>query len=87
MEGTSVYAARKLIGAQLALESPVEADVVVPVPDSGVPAAMGFAEASGIAFELGHHPEPLCRADVYRADRPDPASGRAAEAFGEPRDP
>jgi amidophosphoribosyltransferase len=53
MEGTSVYAARKLIGAQLAEESPVEADVVVPVPDSGVPAAMGFAEASGIAFELG----------------------------------
>jgi amidophosphoribosyltransferase len=53
MEGTSVYAARKLIGAQLAEESPVAADVVVPVPDSGVPAAMGFAEASGIAFELG----------------------------------
>jgi amidophosphoribosyltransferase len=53
MEGTSVYAARKLIGAQLAEESPVEADVVVPVPDSGVPAAMGFSEASGIAFELG----------------------------------
>jgi amidophosphoribosyltransferase len=53
MNGTSVYAARKLIGAQLAREAPVEADVVVPVPDSGVPAAMGFAEASGIAFELG----------------------------------
>ncbi len=53
MEGTSVYAARKLIGAQLAEESPVSADVVVPVPDSGVPAAMGFSEASGIAFELG----------------------------------
>jgi len=53
MEGTSVYAARKLIGAQLAAESAVDADVVVPVPDSGVPAAMGYAEASGIAFELG----------------------------------
>ena len=53
MEGTSVYAARKLIGAQLAREAPTEADVVVPVPDLGVPAAMGFAEASGIAFELG----------------------------------
>jgi amidophosphoribosyltransferase len=53
MEGTSVYAARKLIGAQLANEAPVDADVVVPVPDSGVPAAMGYAEASGIAFELG----------------------------------
>ena len=53
MEGNSVYAARKLIGAQLAQETPVDADVVVPVPDSGVPAAMGFAEASGISFELG----------------------------------
>jgi amidophosphoribosyltransferase len=53
MEGTSVYSARKKIGAQLALEAPAEADIVVPVPDSGVPAAMGFAEASGIDFELG----------------------------------
>jgi amidophosphoribosyltransferase len=53
MNGTGVYAARKLIGAQLAREAPIAADVVVPVPDSGVPAAMGFAEASGIAFELG----------------------------------
>ncbi|MBB5373154.1 amidophosphoribosyltransferase [Acidocella aromatica] len=53
MEGTSVYTARKMIGAQLAKEAPVEADVIVPVPDSGVPAAMGFAEASGVAFELG----------------------------------
>ncbi|GAN81301.1 amidophosphoribosyltransferase [Acidocella aminolytica] len=53
MEGNSVYSARKKIGAQLAMEAPAEADVVVPVPDSGVPAAMGFAEASGINFELG----------------------------------
>jgi amidophosphoribosyltransferase len=53
MEGISVYAARKLIGAQLAREAPIEADVIVPVPDSGVPAAMGFAEQSGVAFELG----------------------------------
>ncbi len=53
MEGTSVYSARKLIGAQLARESPIPADVIVPVPDSGVPAAMGFSEQSGIAFELG----------------------------------
>ena len=53
MEGQSVYTARKAIGAQLAKEAPATADVVVPVPDSGVPAAMGFAEASGLAFELG----------------------------------
>jgi amidophosphoribosyltransferase len=53
VEGTSVYDSRKRIGAELAREAPVDADVVVPVPDSGVPAAMGFAEQSGIAFELG----------------------------------
>lgn len=51
--GRSVYEARKAIGAELAVESPVEADLVVPVPDSGVPAAIGYAQASGIPFELG----------------------------------
>ena len=53
MEGTPVYSARKQIGAELARESGVAADVVVPVPDSGVPAAMGYALESGIPFELG----------------------------------
>lgn len=49
----SVYDVRKAIGAQLAIEAPVEADLVVPVPDSGVPAAIGYAQQSGIPFELG----------------------------------
>ena len=53
MEGMPVYNARKRIGAELALEAAVEADVIVPVPDSGVPAAMGYATQSGIPFELG----------------------------------
>jgi amidophosphoribosyltransferase len=53
VEGTSVYAARKRIGAELARESHLDADVVVPVPDSGVPAAMGYASESGLPFELG----------------------------------
>ena len=53
MEGTPVYSARKNIGAELARESHVAADIVVPVPDSGVPAAMGYALESGIPFELG----------------------------------
>lgn len=52
-EDRSVYSVRKAIGAQLAIESPVEADLVVPVPDSGVPAAIGYAQQSGIPFELG----------------------------------
>ncbi|HEX8554306.1 MAG TPA: amidophosphoribosyltransferase [Sphingomonas sp.] len=49
----SVYTVRKEIGAQLAREAPVEADLVIPVPDSGTPAAIGYAQASGIPFELG----------------------------------
>jgi len=53
VEGTPVYETRKRIGAELARESGVVADVVVPVPDSGVPAAMGYAAESGIPFELG----------------------------------
>ncbi len=52
-EGKSVYEVRKNIGAQLSREAPVEADYVVPVPDSGVPAAIGFSQESGIPFELG----------------------------------
>ena len=53
MEGMPVYNARKRIGAELAHEAGVDADVIVPVPDSGVPAAMGYAVASQIPFELG----------------------------------
>ena len=53
VEGTPVYEARKRIGEALAGESAVAADVVVPVPDSGVPSAMGYAHASGLPFELG----------------------------------
>ena len=53
VEGHSVYEARKRIGAELARESHVDADVVIPVPDSGVPAAIGYAGESLIPFELG----------------------------------
>jgi amidophosphoribosyltransferase len=53
VHGRNVYEIRKRFGAELATESGIEADVVVPVPDSGVPAAIGFAQASGIPYELG----------------------------------
>ncbi len=53
LDGHAVYDARKRIGAELARESAIDADVIVPVPDSGVPSAMGFASESGIPFELG----------------------------------
>jgi amidophosphoribosyltransferase len=51
--GRSVYDVRKQMGVQLAKESPASADVIVPIPDSGVPAAIGFAQQSGLPFELG----------------------------------
>ena len=53
IDGKSVYDCRKALGRQLALESAVPADVVIPVPDSGVPAAIGYADQSDIPFELG----------------------------------
>jgi len=53
VEGRNVYEVRRQIGAELAREAPADADIVVPVPDSGVPAALGYAAASGLPFELG----------------------------------
>ena len=53
MGGQSVYEVRKRIGMELAKEAPADADLVIPVPDSGVPAAIGYAQQSGIPFELG----------------------------------
>jgi amidophosphoribosyltransferase len=53
VEGKNVYEVRKRIGMELAREAPAAADMVIPVPDSGVPAALGYAAASGLPFELG----------------------------------
>ena len=53
VNGKSVYRAREKMGMRLAQEHPVEADVVIPVPDSGVPAAIGYSKESGIPFEMG----------------------------------
>ncbi|HUF55661.1 MAG TPA: amidophosphoribosyltransferase [Thermohalobaculum sp.] len=51
--GLSVYEARRRIGAELAREAPVEADLVCPIPDSGTPAAIGYSQASGIPYAMG----------------------------------
>lgn len=51
--GKSVYETRKKMGQLLAEESPVDGDLVIPVPDSGVPAAIGYSQKSGLPFELG----------------------------------
>lgn len=53
LEGRNLYEARRRMGMQLAVEHPVEADLVMPVPDTGAPAAAGFAEASGIPYREG----------------------------------
>ncbi len=53
IDGINVHMARKRLGKQLALEAPVKADVVTGVPDSSISAAIGFAEATGIPYELG----------------------------------
>ncbi|KAB2915055.1 MAG: amidophosphoribosyltransferase [Hyphomicrobiaceae bacterium] len=51
--GRNVYEIRKQMGVQLAREAPTAADVVIPIPDSGVPAAIGYAQESRVPFELG----------------------------------
>jgi len=51
--GKGVYQARRAMGEELAKESPVPADLVIPVPDSGTPAALGYSAVSGLPFELG----------------------------------
>ncbi len=53
MLGRNLYQARRRMGEELAAEAPAEADLVVPVPDTGAPAAAGFAEASGIPYGEG----------------------------------
>jgi amidophosphoribosyltransferase len=53
VNGKSVYDVRKRMGRRLAQETPADVDVVVPVPDSGVPAALGFAQEAGLPYELG----------------------------------
>jgi amidophosphoribosyltransferase len=53
VQGRSIYEVRKAFGGQLARETHQEADIVIPVPDSGVPAAIGYASEAGIPFELG----------------------------------
>ena len=52
IDGNSVYQLRKGLGQRLAQEAPCDADMVSPIPDSGVPAAIGFAQASGVAYEM-----------------------------------
>ena len=78
--GQSVYEVRKDIGAELSREAPVEADYVVPVPDSGVPAAIGFSQASRHSVRARDHPLALCRPHLHPAEPGSPPPRRQAEA-------
>ncbi|MDA1000867.1 MAG: amidophosphoribosyltransferase [bacterium] len=51
--GNNVYRVRRQLGVELARENPVDADIVIPVPDYGLAAALGYAEESGLPFEMG----------------------------------
>jgi amidophosphoribosyltransferase len=58
LDGVGVHESRVRMGEQLALEAPAQADLVVPVPDSGIGAAIGYARASGIPFDYGLYKNP-----------------------------
>ena len=78
--GRSVHAVRVEIGRRLAREHPVEADLVIPVPESGTPAAIGYAQESGIPFAAGPGQERLRRSHLHPAVADDPPARHPAEA-------
>ncbi len=75
MSGESLHAARERMGERLAVEAPVDADVVIPVPDSGTPAAIGYARAAGLPVRRRADQEPLRRPHLHPAE-PGAARGR-----------
>ena len=76
----SVYTVRKAIGAQLAIESPVEADLIIPVPDSAYAGRDRLCPAIGHSVRARHHPFALCRPHLHPAGRQGPPPRRQAEA-------
>ena len=85
LDGNSVYQVRKNIGRELASENPVDADIVIPVPDSGNPAALGYSQAVGHPVRAGHHPIALCRAHLHPAGPGHSRPVGKAEAQCQPR--
>lgn len=69
IEGSSVHEARKQAGRFLAQEHPVEADVVIGVPDSGLDAALGYSQESGIPYGIGFIKTNTLAAPSFRAAR------------------
>jgi amidophosphoribosyltransferase len=68
----NVYEVRKSFGVQLAKESPATVDMVIPIPDSGIPATIGYAQESRSRWN-SVDPQPLCGEDIYRTRRADPS--------------
>ena len=66
IDDVSVYEARLRGGAALAHSFPADADLVAGVPDSGLTAAMGYAKASGIPYEIIFHKKQLCRQNLHQ---------------------
>ena len=83
--GATCTRVRKALGHQLAREYPVDADLVIPVPDSGVAAALGYAEESGLPVRQRARPQPLRRPHLHRAAAGHPPLRRQGEAQPEPR--
>jgi amidophosphoribosyltransferase len=75
-----VHEARVEMGRTLAREHPVEADLVIPVPESGTPAAVGYAQQSGIPYGQGLVKNGLRRPHVHPAQPDDPAARHPAQA-------
>ncbi len=80
ISGRNVHAARVQIGRQLAKEHPVEADLVIPVPESGTPAAIGYAAESGIPYGAGPGEERVRRAHLHPAVADHPPARHPAQA-------
>ena len=79
LDGRLVYNSRKAMGVELAKEHPADADMVIGVPDSGIPAAVGYAEESGIPFEEGLIKNRYVLRDVHHAGPAPARHGRAHE--------
>ena len=84
--GRNVHTVRKALGRQLAREHPVEADIVIPVPDSGTSAALGYSEESGTPVRDGADPQPLRGPHLHRAQAGHPPLRREGEAQPDARD-
>ena len=87
LQGQSLYEARRNMGRQLALEAPADADIVISLPDSGTPAAVGYAEQSGIPYSRGPDQESLHHANVHPAERAAAQCGHQAQVQSTQGDP